>query len=252
MRVTCRRTSWWTWRPASTRSRRADCSGPARPRARIRATSAGRWRRSPTPSPQSCGARGSSHQKAAPLSTASCPWSPWRVRLPRLTPRAVHLVSRSPEVSSRIGAGRGGCASGVGAGSSRSGSCASPATRLPARPTSRGTSLPASDWQWRRRSVRRCGSHGGRRAVQPPSPVWDDPFREPAPPDEHGRPEGSTFEEFVVTMRTGTDPEDRHRKLLVMPWPTFRFMTTRDLRASYEYLRAIPPAEPGFCFVPGQ
>src|SRR5262245_11962405 len=71
-------------------------------------------------------------------------------------------------------------------------------------------------------------------------------------PDEHGNPEGSTFEEFLTTMRTGTDPQNRHRTLVVMPWPTFRFMTDRDLRAVYEYLRAIPPADPGVCFAPGQ
>jgi hypothetical protein len=30
-----------------------------------------------------------------------------------------------------------------------------------------------------------------------------------------------------------------------MPWPTFGKMSERDLRAIYEYLRAIPHAEPG-------
>src|SRR5262245_30337710 len=44
-------------------------------------------------------------------------------------------------------------------------------------------------------------------------------------PDRNGKPEGSTFEEFVTTIRTGTDPEDRHRKLVVMPWPMLRLMT---------------------------
>jgi hypothetical protein len=31
--------------------------------------------------------------------------------------------------------------------------------------------------------------------------------------------------------------------LQVMPWPVYRNMTDRDLRAIYEYLRAIPCVE---------
>jgi hypothetical protein len=59
-------------------------------------------------------------------------------------------------------------------------------------------------------------------------------------PDEHGRPAGLTFEEFESLMRTGRDPEDG-RILQVMPWNIYGKLTTRDLRAIYEYLRAIPP-----------
>jgi len=40
-------------------------------------------------------------------------------------------------------------------------------------------------------------------------------------------------------MRTGRDPDDGHI-LQVMPWPVYRNMTDGDLRAIYEYLRAIP------------
>ena len=41
--------------------------------------------------------------------------------------------------------------------------------------------------------------------------------------------------------------------LQVMVWPVLRFMTDRDLTAIYEYLRAIPHAEPGTaCAGPGQ
>jgi len=46
-------------------------------------------------------------------------------------------------------------------------------------------------------------------------------------------------------MRTGEDlahipPADL---LQVMPWPAFRKMTERDIRAIYEYLSALPPHE---------
>jgi hypothetical protein len=49
-------------------------------------------------------------------------------------------------------------------------------------------------------------------------------------------------------MRTGRDlrnrlphvPSQENDLLQVMPWPVFQDMTGRDLRAIYEYLRAIP------------
>jgi hypothetical protein len=59
-------------------------------------------------------------------------------------------------------------------------------------------------------------------------------------PDEFGRPAGLTFAEFREVMRTGRDPDDPNRLLQVMPWPIFGEMSNRDLRAIYEYLRAIP------------
>jgi hypothetical protein len=54
-------------------------------------------------------------------------------------------------------------------------------------------------------------------------------------------------------MRTGEDldkappnvPSADHDLLQVMPWPVYQGMAERDLRAIYEYLRAIPHAEPG-------
>jgi hypothetical protein len=58
-------------------------------------------------------------------------------------------------------------------------------------------------------------------------------------PDEHGRPAGLTFEEFESLMRTGRDPESGD-VLQVMPWNIYGKLTDRDLRAIYEYLRAIP------------
>jgi hypothetical protein len=67
-------------------------------------------------------------------------------------------------------------------------------------------------------------------------------------PDKTGRPEGgATYEEFRSIMRTGIDPDQAHPQfgpyLQVMPWATFRHMTETDLRAIYEYLRAIPCVE---------
>ena len=58
-------------------------------------------------------------------------------------------------------------------------------------------------------------------------------------------PEGLTFEQFLTVLRTGHDPDEPGHILQVMPWPIFRHMTERELRAVYEYLTAIPHAEPG-------
>lgn len=62
-------------------------------------------------------------------------------------------------------------------------------------------------------------------------------------PDGSGRPAGADFEEFERYMRTGR--EEDGRILQVMPWPIYRHMSDRELRAIYEYLRAIPSAQPG-------
>jgi hypothetical protein len=59
-------------------------------------------------------------------------------------------------------------------------------------------------------------------------------------PDQYGRPAGLTFEEFLNVMRTGQDPDVPGYTLQVMPWPVYKNMTDLDLRAIYEYLRAIP------------
>jgi hypothetical protein len=69
-------------------------------------------------------------------------------------------------------------------------------------------------------------------------------------PDHTGLPiGGDTFEEFRETIRTGVDPDQLHPNLpppfagtllQIMPWPAYRHMTDRDLRAIYEYLSAIP------------
>jgi hypothetical protein len=80
-------------------------------------------------------------------------------------------------------------------------------------------------------------------------------------PDKSGLPEGGhTFEQFRQIMRHGTDFDQLHPSctngpdnppnclvapfngevLQVMPWPTFQNMTDHDLRAIYEYLKAVP------------
>lgn len=59
-------------------------------------------------------------------------------------------------------------------------------------------------------------------------------------PDEHGRPAGLTWEEFEHEIRTGRDADDANHILQVMPWPVYANLTDRDLRAIYEFLRAIP------------
>jgi hypothetical protein len=56
-------------------------------------------------------------------------------------------------------------------------------------------------------------------------------------------PAGLTRDEFIKLMRTGFD-EDEGRLLQVMPWPVYGKMTNKDLNAIYEYLSAIPHAEP--------
>jgi hypothetical protein len=73
------------------------------------------------------------------------------------------------------------------------------------------------------------------------------------PAHEGGLPEqGHTFRQFHSMLRTGRDADDPTHILQVMPWPVLRNMTDDDLHAIYEYLRAIPPAQPGTCDFPGQ
>jgi mono/diheme cytochrome c family protein len=66
-------------------------------------------------------------------------------------------------------------------------------------------------------------------------------------PDSKGLPAGLTLDQFKQMLRTGFDP-DRHPQfgpfLQVMPWPALSKLTDDDLAAIYEYLRAIPHAEP--------
>jgi hypothetical protein len=71
-------------------------------------------------------------------------------------------------------------------------------------------------------------------------------------PDANGNPAGLTADQFKHVLRTGQDPDGSGRILQVMPWPAFQSMTDHDLRAIYEYLRAIPSASAGSCSGPGQ
>jgi hypothetical protein len=71
-------------------------------------------------------------------------------------------------------------------------------------------------------------------------------------PDFSGKPAGLTFDEFLSAIRTGKDPKPPHDILQVMVWPVLRHMSDSDLRAIYEYLSAIPHADPGVaCQGPG-
>jgi hypothetical protein len=84
------------------------------------------------------------------------------------------------------------------------------------------------------------------------------------PTPKSGLPEGDhTFEEFLTIFRTGKDFDHLHPNcsatvtthcfptnppsppvdgdlLQVMPWPNFKDLTDREIRAIYEYLKAVP------------
>jgi len=74
-------------------------------------------------------------------------------------------------------------------------------------------------------------------------------------PDTHGLPGGLTLDQFIFTMRSGMDvkkltpisPGPVLDLLQIMPWPQYQNLTTNDLRAMYEYLKAIRcvPGGPG-------
>jgi len=67
-----------------------------------------------------------------------------------------------------------------------------------------------------------------------------------------GLPDGGhTFEQFLSMMRTGHDADPPFAILQVMPWPIFGKMTDHDLRSVYDFLSAIPHAEPGRLFPGG-
>jgi hypothetical protein len=70
------------------------------------------------------------------------------------------------------------------------------------------------------------------------------------PRADTGLPAGLTFEQFLLVMRTGADlkhipPTPPGDLLQVMPWPAYAKMKTQDIRAIYEYLKALPP-HPGY------
>jgi len=63
-------------------------------------------------------------------------------------------------------------------------------------------------------------------------------------PRFNGRPAGLTLQQFMESMRFGTDHKSVHPQisplLQVMPWPVYGKMSDRELQAIYEFLRAIP------------
>ncbi len=71
-------------------------------------------------------------------------------------------------------------------------------------------------------------------------------------PDANGLPAGMTFDDFVNSIRTGHEFHSEGGIVQAMPWPIYRNLTDLDLKAIYEYLRAIPHAEPGSCSGPGE
>lgn len=96
----------------------------------------------------------------------------------------------------------------------------------------------------------------------PPSPHIIS--RNLTPATKTGLPEGDhTFQEFLTIMRTGKDFDGLHPRcsatvttncypqnppnppvdgdlLQVMPWPNFKDLTDHEIRAIYEYLKAVP------------
>jgi hypothetical protein len=94
----------------------------------------------------------------------------------------------------------------------------------------------------------------------PPSPSISHLYSRNLTPDHTGLPAGGrTFEQFREIMRRGTDFDHLHPScdangnpdnclaapfngdlLQVMAWPVYQHLTPRDLRAIYEYLKAIP------------
>lgn len=61
-------------------------------------------------------------------------------------------------------------------------------------------------------------------------------------PNAQGLPAGMTLAQFRTALRTGKDLSNN--TLQVMPWPVYGKMTDQDIAAVYEYLRAIPHADP--------
>ena len=63
-------------------------------------------------------------------------------------------------------------------------------------------------------------------------------------PEANGLPAGLTFDQFQKAFQQGIDLDNAHPQfgplLQVMPWPSYANMSTRQVRAIYEYLSAIP------------
>ena len=63
-------------------------------------------------------------------------------------------------------------------------------------------------------------------------------------PNADRLPAGLTLQQFTQALRKGTDFKNRHPEisplLQVMPWPVIGKLANNDIKAIYEYLRAIP------------
>ena len=64
-------------------------------------------------------------------------------------------------------------------------------------------------------------------------------------PDALGNPAGLSLKQFKAAMRQGISSIDSSKKIVSMPWPTYATMADTDVKAIYEYLRAIPPLTMG-------
>lgn len=66
-------------------------------------------------------------------------------------------------------------------------------------------------------------------------------------PEDNGLPAGLTFDQFQKAFTQGVDFDNAHPQmgalLQVMPWPLYSNMSTRQIRAIYEYLSSIPPVK---------
>jgi hypothetical protein len=71
-------------------------------------------------------------------------------------------------------------------------------------------------------------------------------------PDSSGLPGGLTYDDFKNAMQNGNVSSKPGHVLQVMPWPVFRNLYENDLAAIYQYLSAIPPAQPGTCMGQGE
>ena len=66
-------------------------------------------------------------------------------------------------------------------------------------------------------------------------------------PDDSGLPGGLSYDDFKDAMEHGSVSKKPGHILQVMPWPQYRNLYENDLVAIYQYLSAIPPAQPGVC-----
>jgi hypothetical protein len=62
------------------------------------------------------------------------------------------------------------------------------------------------------------------------------------PNPDTGLPSNMTLQQFITAMRSGQ--VNSPSLLRIMPWPAYHNMAERDIGAIYQYLSAIPHAEP--------